>query len=294
VQWVEPLGAPIHATLIQANVPLERKWQPAMRDAILGQYLSMSQQAPRSDVIVWPEAAIPIPLDEIDPTFLASLDRLHREFRTDFLLGVVERDPATHRYYNSVISVGSHPGVYRKHHLVPFGEFPPLDPLFRWLMQRWHIPMSDFTPGVLGQTPLSAGGRMMGISVCYEDAFGEEVIRALPQASVLVNVSEDAWFGDSLAPYQRLQMARMRALESGRPMLRAANTGPSAVINHLGVVTAETRAFQSQSLSASVQPTQGATPYARFGNYPVVLLLFAIVLAAFLVGVARKKRIKTA
>jgi apolipoprotein N-acyltransferase len=118
------------------------------------------------------------------------------------------------------------------------------------------------------------------VSICYEDAFGEEVIHALPRASLLVNVSEDAWFGDSLAPHQRVQMARMRALEAGRPMLRAANTGPSVVIGDQGQIIARSPEFQAYVLTAAVQPMQGATPYVRLGNLPVVLSMAVMIVAA--------------
>jgi len=139
--------------------------------------------------------------------------------------------------------------------------------------------MSDFSAGPANQPPLSAVGQKIGVSVCYEDAFGEEVIQALPQATLLVNVSEDAWFGDSLAPRQRVQMARMRALEAGRPMLRAANTGPSVVIDDQGRIIARSPEFQTYILAAVVQPMQGETPYASFGNLPVVLLMVVMVVA---------------
>ncbi len=280
VEWVEPLDKSLQVTLIQGNVPLESKWQPLARRTIMDRYASMSTQAPRSDLIVWPESAIPVTLDEVDPGYLENLQRLSRAAGTDFLIGIVERDKNTRRYYNSVISIGSQPGTYRKQHLVPFGEYPPLDPLFRWLMRNLQIPMSDFSAGSVDQSLLIAAGRKIGVSVCYEDAFGEEVIRALPQASLLVNVSEDAWFGDSIAPHQRLQMARMRALETGRPMLRAANTGPSAVIDHRGEVVVRSPQFQVHALTATVQPMQGITPYARFGNGPVVLFLVLMLVAA--------------
>ena len=263
-------------------MPLESKWEPDARRAIMERYASLSTQAPRSDQIVWPESAIPVTLDAIDPDYLENLQRVSHTTGTDFLIGVVERDATTRRYYNSVISISPQPGTYRKQHLVPFGEYPPLDPLFRWLMRNLQIPMSNFSAGSAEQSPLMAAGQKIGISVCYEDAFGEEVIRALPQATMLVNVSEDAWFGDSIAPHQRLQMARMRALETGRPMLRAANTGPSAIINHHGDLVARSPQFQVHALTATVQPMQGVTPYVRFGNWPVMLLLAFMVVVAVL------------
>lgn len=288
IEWVQPVGDPLRVTLIQGNIPLASKWRPESRDAIIDRYFDLSAQAPKSDLIVWPESAVPAYLDQVDSGFIERLRRNSRAAGVDFLIGVVERDNDNGRYFNSVVSIGSQPGIYRKRHLVPFGEFPPLEPLFSWLMRNLQIPMSDFSAGVPDQPPLFAAGHKVGVSICYEDAFGNEIIRALPQASLLVNVSEDAWFGDSFAPHQRLQMARMRAREAGRPMLRAANTGPSAVIDHRGAVIARSPQFQVQVLAASVQPMQGATPYVRCGNWPLVLALVLIVAGARFVPHARR------
>jgi apolipoprotein N-acyltransferase len=296
IEWTEPAGAPLPVALVQGNVPLELKWQPAYRGAILERYRSLSAQAGDARLIVWPEAAIPARLDEIDPGYLADL----KQRNADFLIGVIERDNGTRSYYNSVMALGRDDrscascardtgaslhgaGIYRKQHLVPFGEFLPFPGLFRWLLDSLRIPMSDFSTGAANQPLLTAAGQKIGVSVCYEDAFGEEVIRQLPAATLLANVSEDAWFGDSLAPHQRIQMARLRALESGRPMLRAANTGPSVVIDHRGAVAARSPQFQTFVLRAPVEPRQGATPYVRGGNAPIVGLLAGLVLAVFVV-----------
>jgi apolipoprotein N-acyltransferase len=271
-EWVQPAGNPLQVTLIQGNIPIEDKWRPEKRDAIVNRYLTLSKAADKSDLIIWPESAVPVYLDEIDQQFFDSLRGISQRKPVDILFGVAERDKESRRYYNSVVSVGAQPGVYRKRHLVPFGEFPPLEPLFSWLMQNFRIPMSNFSSGARAQPPLIAAGQIIGVSICYEDAFGTEMIDALPEATLLVNVSEDAWFGDSFAPHQRIQMARMRAIESGRPMLRAANTGPSVVVDYLGQIIATTPAFQVYSLTTLVQPMQGATPYVRFGNFPVLIL----------------------
>lgn len=271
VEWVRPVDRTLRVALVQANVPLESKWQPRNRGAIMNTYLGLSTRVPPSDLIVWPESALPMTFDEIDSGYLGHLRRMSQVFGVDFLIGVIEREKDG-RYYNSVVSIGSQPGVYRKQHLVPFGEYPPLDPLFRWLMRSMQIPMSDFSAGPPDQPPVVAAGQKIGVSVCYEDAFGEEVIRALPAASLLVNVSEDAWFGDSIGPHQRLQMARMRALETGRPMLRADNTGLSAIIDHRGEILGLSPRFKVHTLTATIQPMQGATPYVRYGNHPVILL----------------------
>lgn len=286
VDWVRPAGAPVRVALVQGNVPLRIKWVPEYRLAVIRNYIELSARAPQAQLVVWPESAVPGYLDDLAPEFVSRLRSRHRDYGTDFLVGVVEQDRATGAYYNSVVSIGAAEGAYRKRHLVPFGEFLPFPFLFRWLIDYLHIPMSDFSPGASTQAALSVLGQKVGVSVCYEDAFGAEVIQFLPQATLLVNVSEDAWFGNSLAPHQRLQMARMRAWESGRPMLRASNTGPSAVIDHQGRVRARSPQFKPHVLTARVQRTEGTTPYVRFGDLPVVLLATGL----FILGVSRRNR----
>lgn len=279
IPWVEPAGEPLRVALIQGNVALRAKWVPELRSTIIQNYLQLSRQEPRADLTIWPESAVPGYLDELDEQFVPPLERLHRDNGTDFLIGVVEKDKKNDAYYNSVVSIGSAAGAYRKRHLVPFGEFLPAPSLFRWFINRFQIPMSNFSPGPRTQSALVTAGQPVGVSVCYEDAFGAEIIRSLPQATLLVNVSEDAWFGDSLGPHQRLQMARMRALETARPMLRAANTGPSAIIDHDGRLRARAPQFKQTVLTGSVQRTQGLTPYVRFGDWLVVAIVMALIIA---------------
>jgi apolipoprotein N-acyltransferase len=279
IAWVQPAGPPLRVALVQGDTPLAIKWRPEYRDAIVDKYIALSERAVDVRLIVWPEAAVPDYFDRIAPTLVPRLERISRERGLDFLIGAVERDPSGARYYNSVFAIGHTQGRYRKQHLVPFGEFLPFPKLLGGLLNYLHIPMSNFSVGNHRQKPIRAAGHEIGVSVCYEDAFGEEVIRALPAATLLVNVSEDAWFGRSFAPHQRLQMARMRALESGRPMLRAANTGPSAIIDYRGNVLARSPEFQSYVLVGVVQPTDGATLYVRVGNTAIVTILVVLLSA---------------
>jgi apolipoprotein N-acyltransferase len=280
IDWSTPSDGALRVALVQENVPLRIKWAARHRDEIVARYLARSRAQLDADLIVWPEAAVPAYLDEV-AGLRSELRALAGSSPTAFLAGIVEREPGR-RYYNSVLLVdATGEATYRKRHLVPFGEYLPLKPWLQWLLDYLHIPMSDFVPGPEVQPLLAVKGQVLGISVCYEDAFGEEVIRALPAASVLVNVSEDAWFGDSLAPHQRLQMARMRALETARPMVRSANTGPSALIDHRGAVVAQSRQFEELVLRVEVVPRAGATPYVRVGNWLVVALALAGVAAGW-------------
>lgn len=283
VQWVEPVDGPIRASLVQANVPIEIKWQPQWRNRIIELYTRLTLENKESQLIVWPETAVPGYLHELDTGDLVELRRQLAGRDPAVLFGVVERIAGNPhpRMYNSVASLAAQPGVYRKQHLVPFGEFLPLSDVLSWLLNYLHIPMSNFNAWGTPQPPLRAAGQKVAVSICYEDVFGEEIIRGLPAATLLVNVSEDAWFGDSLAPHQHLEMARMRAVEGGRTMLRATNTGVSAIIDHRGRVITAAPQFKTEVVSASVQPMRGATPYVRWGNWPVVVILGLAAFAAW-------------
>ncbi|MDZ7842208.1 MAG: apolipoprotein N-acyltransferase [Gammaproteobacteria bacterium] len=287
VRWAEPDGDAIDVALVQGNVSLDRKWAADQRPQILNRYLTLSNHLEDRDLIVWPESALPFYIHEVDDRVWQSM----RRHPADFVLGLLEQrtDGRSVRTYNSVVAVNeTEPQIYRKTHLVPFGEYVPLRPVFGWVIDYLKIPMSDFNAwDGPDQGPLPAGGTRLGITVCYEDAFPEETAKPLPAAAVLVNVSEDAWFGDSLAPHQRIQMARMRALETARPMLRAANTGVSAIIDHHGNVTAGSKQFEATVVKGSVQPMRGATPYVRWGNAGIVILSVLLIVSALVPGIRR-------
>lgn len=274
VSFTAPSGAPLRVALVQGNVALAEKWQPQHRGRIVQEYFDSSLKLRDVDLVIWPEAAVPAYLDQIENGFVDLLGRAAAERNMDILFGVIERDEGRYGgiYYNSAIAVGKTRGSYRKHHLVPFGEFLPFADLTYWLLDYLHIPMSAFSRGPTAQAPLALAGQQVGVSICYEDAFGYEVRRALPEATVLVNISEDAWYGDSLAPHQHQQMARLRARETGRPMLRATNTGITAIIDDHGRELARLPQFQAGVLRGSVQPMRGLTPYARFGDASVMIL----------------------
>jgi apolipoprotein N-acyltransferase len=161
---------------------------------------------------------------------------------------------------------------------VPFGDFFPLQPVLGWIMRLLHIPMSDFSHGAPVQKPLQVAGQKIAVNICYEDAFGEEIIRQLPEATILANFTNDAWWGDTIASRQHLQIAQMRALETGRPMLRATNTGVTAIIDPAGRIVASAPEFTTTKLSGAVRGYQGSTPYIRIGNAGVLLLAGAMVL----------------
>lgn len=285
VEWTAPTGDPIPVALVQGNISQSMKFDPARYENTLATYLRLVESA-RARLIVLPETAVPRFVETIDARYLERLARHARQQDGDLLLGVPLADRAG-RYYNSVVTLGaSPPQSYSKRHLVPLGEFVP--PEFGWIVRVLRIPLSDFTPGPEMPEPLAVAGARVAVNICYEDAFGEEIIRQLPRATLLVNVSNVAWFGDSLAPEQHLQISRMRALETGRSMLRATNTGVTAIIDRSGAVVARLPGYTEGVLIGSVQPYTGATPYTRYGNVPVLILAALLVLAVLLFALRRK------
>ena len=284
VGWTTPDGAPTSVSLLQGNIPQDLKWDPERALATLQAYARMAAASP-ARLIVLPETALPLFESELPDVYRDGLVSLGGENGGDVLTGL-PTGSLDGAYYNSVISYGSAPSQrYHKVHLVPFGEYIPLKAVWGWVIGVLHIPLSDFARGAIDQTPLAIGGQRVAANICYEDAFGEEIIRQLPAASVLVNVSNLAWFGDSFAPWQHAQMSQMRALETGRMMLRATNTGVTAIIDAKGVMLASLPLFTAGSLGGTIQGYAGSTPYARWGNAPVLigwgLLAVGLLVAGF-------------
>jgi apolipoprotein N-acyltransferase len=285
--WTQPSGT-ISVALIQGGIPQRLKWKPELRQQSFDLYLELTRPHQHSDLIVWPETAIPA-LYQQAPGLADQLHGMTRVNGNNLVSGIPFRDPETGVYYNSAVLFNGGVNFYHKRHLVPFGEYLPLAGLFQPLLHRLGIPVSNFTAGTQPK-PLLRGPRFgIGISICYEDTFGEEVIESLPEAGILVNISNDAWFGDSLAPHQHLEMARMRARETGRYLLRATNTGITAIIDEHGWITHRSTQFKPQALAAEVLLFEGSTPYAGLGNMPVLLAALMI-----LAGIILLIKIKTA
>ena len=278
IEWTTPVGEPLRATLIQGNVPQSTKWDPDQIRLRLQTYAELTQDNfANSDLIIWPENAMTTFYHTFEEDYFNPLAADARASNTDIILGVPELDVDGVSYYTTMMSLGSHHGFYRKRHLVPFGEYMPLG-FLRGLINFFDLPMSSFSPGSDEQPLLEAAGHKIAATVCYEDAFGEEMIDFLPEATLLVNGSNNAWYGDSLAPHQHLQISRMRALETGRPMLRATTNGISALIDQRGRLLKTSRQFQTEVTRGMVQGRGGSTPYISFGNWLVVLLLFGLLL----------------
>ncbi len=287
VNWTTSDGAPTSVALLQGNIPQDMKWKPEKTHTTLETYARMAAASP-AQLIVLPETALPLFESDLPDFYRDGLVALGQKNGGDILTGL-PTGSVNGDYYNSVISLGSAPSQrYHKVHLVPFGEYIPLKAVWGWIIQVLHIPLSDFARGDRNQTPLAIGGQRVAANICYEDVFGEEIIRQLPAASVLVNVSNLAWFGDSLAPWQHAQMSQMRALETGRMMLRATNTGLTAIIDEKGRILASLPPFTSGSLTGSIQGYAGSTPYVRWGNAPVIVLWALLGIGLLLIGLKRR------
>lgn len=260
---------PVEFGLVQANVPQEKKWEPEYRQSTLDTYVEGTGALQGAKVVIWPETAVPAFEHVLFDEFFAPLDAKLAEYGMTVITGVPIMDLEKGYYYNAVAAYGEAQGQYYKTRLVPFTEFIP----FADWLDVLGVPMSTFTPGDSNQPLFDVAGIKIGASVCYEVAY-DFVMRNQAMANVLVTVSNDAWFGNSFAPYQHLQIARTRAVELGRPMVRATNTGISAFIDHHGNVQKTLGLNERGVLAQTVVPTKHYTMYALMGNWPVLILLF--------------------
>lgn len=300
VQWSSPSGQALRVDLIQGNVPQSQKFDPAQMLAGITTHLRLAtnpvQGASAPDLILFPETVLPLFQDQLDPAVWATWQRLATERDTTLIMGapLYTQRPTGSRVTNSVIAIdadtrlqdlraGTVAQRYDKHHLVPFGEFVPTG--FRWFVDAMQIPLGDFDRGDTRQPPFSIRDQRIAFNICYEDLFGEELLPALhpdangaPGATILANVSNLGWFGDSWALGQHLQIARLRTLETARPMIAATNTGITAAIDHRAQVTHSLPTHQSDVLPVTVQGMSGLTPYAHTGNLPALLIALLAVL----------------
>lgn len=280
IAWTRPVGEPLAVALLQGNVSQLLKWDPAHLEHTLALYARLDGEQAGADLVVWPESAIAAFAEQLAPTYLQGLDARARAQGRALLIGMPARDAGGSRYYNSVTAFGTASGQYRKDHLVPFGEFVPFKGLLGRLLDILAVPLSDFSRGGADQPPLAADGARLGVSICYEVLFPREIARALPRATLLVNVSNDAWFGRTIAPHQHLDIARMRARETGRELVRATNTGITAVVDARGAVRARAPAFEVAVLRGEVRPHRGSTPYVRWGDAPTWLAAAGLLVLA--------------
>ena len=291
IEWTHDAGDPVEVAIVQGAIPQDQKWLADNRDESLRRYRDLTFSALGTPLIVWPEAAAPDLANNIVP-YLNDLADAARQRGSSLLLGLIRAEPGEPDakgeprvdYFNSILSLGEDFAWYNKHHLVPFGEFFPVPETVRRWMRLMNLPYSDFSRGAAQQPPLRIAGLSLSASICYEDAYASSQIASARESTALVNVTNDAWFGRSTARHQHLQISRMRAIESQRFLVRAANDGISAVIDPRGEFVARAADFEAVVLRATITPRSGIPPYLRFGNQPFLIFVMIGVLAALWAG----------
>lgn len=303
IAWSQPAGQPLHARLVQGNVPQSDKFNPAMIRQGLQRHFELAglppaQGEPAPDVIILPETVLPIFQDQLPPQIWDAWRDVAARQHAAIIMGVPLHTidaSGRGRYTNSAIGLTAATPLdallrgrtelrYDKRHLVPWGEYVP--PGFHWFIRMLNIPLGDFNRGAQRQKPFAIAGQELALNICYEDLFGPALLPALqpmdgePGATLLVNISNLGWFGDTWALRQHLQIARLRTLETARPMITDTNTGITAAIDAQGHVLSRLAPHTIGVLAVTVQGMRGLTPYARLGDLPIVLLIAAILLAA--------------
>jgi len=293
IVWVRPAGPPAQVGMMQPDIPQEVKWIPMTFDAIIDSYRELSEPLWGSDIVIWPEAAIPRAYQSAT-RLIAELDGTARAHGSALVTGVPLVEPATAStegtWYNSVVVLGNGDGRYRKRRLVPFGEYVPLEHWLRGLIAFFDLPMSHMSVGPDPQPLLRAGPWRLAPYICYEVVYPDLVARDAAAADFIVTLSNDSWFGRSIGPLQHFQMARMRALENGRFLLRGTNNGVTAIIDERGRVMARAHQYTRTTLTGEAQAMRGRTPFSRAGSAPVVAAAVLILAGAGLAAITRRRR----
>lgn len=286
INWTSPSGDPVIATVLQGNIPQESKFKPEQLAPTLKLYTEMTRQSKESDLIIWPETALPGIFSQHMDNLILPLQEFARQNASTIMIGGFYENEQK-GIENSVLSLTAEGReLYSKQHLVPLGEYIPFLKYLRWLDEWIQLPFDNVARGADKDMLQVSGADGVGnylaqMTVCYEDAFGEEIIESLPEAHMLINVTNDGWFTGSLEPYQHMQIARMRSIETGRYMLRSTNTGPSGIINEKGKLLATAPIYTTRVITHKVIPFSGATPYVRWGNWLIVSVLSVILLFGF-------------
>lgn len=279
--WTQASAAPLKVALIQANVGEEHKWDEDQVMPLVQRYRDQTLAVQDADLIIWPEDALPLLWPDAYIVLLKDLDRQLAARRQTLIAGVLTPFPLDEGragIYNSAVFLGQTHGRYDKRHLVPFGEFFPVPDFLRRLFDVLGTPFSDFTPGAPNPPILTVRGVTIALSICFEDVFPEAFRHDAQRAGILVNITNDAWYGHSSALSQHLAFSRMRAIESARWLARATPTGISAIIDPNGVLSQRAPKFVQETVSASMEPRSGVTPFDRYGDTPLWFLATTLIL----------------
>ncbi|MCD6061507.1 MAG: lnt [Moraxellaceae bacterium] len=284
MQWTTPTGDALSVSIVQGNIPQEVKWQLEWRDKTVDIYRQLSKTEWGRDLVIWPEAAIPMFYHE-SVDFLTEMQNNALTGHSAFVTGIpyvaVDDVARTYTIHNSIIALGEGDGVYHKQRLVPFGEYIPLEGWLRGTIPFFDMPMTSFTEGGRDQQMLSVQKLRLGPMICYEIAYPDLVRRLAADSDVLATISNDGWFGTSIGPHQHFQMVRMRARETGREVIRATNNGISAIIDVDGKVREQAPSFQRLVMRTTAHAYQGMTPYMVLGNWPALAACAVLLLVGW-------------
>jgi apolipoprotein N-acyltransferase len=288
IQWTSFSDTPIRVAIVQPNFSLYDKWNPAKKNLVRNTLADMSRPLwATNDVVLWPEAALSEFYQEAQG-FLADMDDVARSHHSTLITGIPyfneiesQRQGKT-IYHNSILALGEGSGLYHKVRLVPFGEYVPLENLLRGLIRFFDLPMSQFSKGKEQQRKLKVQGLPVATYICYEIVYPNLVAHNAHDAAFLVTISNDSWFGDSIGPQQHLQMARVRAAETGRYVIRGTNDGISAIIDPRGKLLQQSERFATQTLKGSIYPASGQTLFVRTGSLPWIIFLFVTLFAVYI------------
>ncbi len=286
-RFVQPVaGPPLKVALVQGDIPQIIKWSPQALQQITLIYSKLTGPILNTPLIVWPENAIPDFPENIMP-FINTLDSTTATFKSAIVFGLPIDNPINHQYYNGALALGDANGMYLKQHLVPFGEYVPLGltSFYNFL----NIPMSNFTPGPTQVIPMQIHGLPVSVFICYESAYPME-IREAAHSDYIITLSDDSWFGRSLGPYQHQEIAVMRAIETGRPILRATNSGVTSIINSQGQIVASAPLFIATILQGEITPVTGMTPWLNWGIEPVIVFTLLLLFLARIFPFMQKKK----
>ncbi len=271
--WSKNKDDPLKISILQPNINLGLKYDNAKIDFIKKKYLSMISENVTNETIVFPETAIPL-IYERDKIFYNSI---LSDDNPNIITGIFHKKSSQNKIYNSMLLLNKDEQIYSKRHLVPFGEYTPFKRFFSYIADKLKIPMSDLSHGDLNQKPFLINDVIIHPLICYEIAY-PSLINMTKDYSIIVNISNDAWFGNTFAPYQHLQIAQVRALETAHPIIRAANTGISAIIDKNGLIVKKISLDTKGLINGEVYPSRGTSPYMYFGDYPILMLIFSIIL----------------
>ncbi|MEO0442548.1 MAG: apolipoprotein N-acyltransferase [Pseudomonadota bacterium] len=281
-EWTEPAGKGIKVGIVQPNIPQELKWSPDYRQPTLNILEGLSDELWQQDWIIWPEAAVPDVYSRAED-FIAKVHRRAQQTQTSLLTGILYDDDQQQKYFNSMIGLGDARGIYFKQRLVPFGEYVPLEAWLRGLIQFFDLPTSVIAPGMANQALIQAGNYTIASAICYEIVYPSLVAKQARYAHAIITISNDAWFGHSIGPLQHFHMARMRAIETGRYLVRSTNNGISAIIDKKGNIIEQSDQFVRTYSTGEIIPMEGNTPYIIWQNtlFLALLALMAVLLCAF-------------